>query len=118
MKTDSMSDIALQIAALPKENKQRSRIVIITQGKDEVLLAQGIKHDAVIIGTNSSIIFYFYSDGKIQSFKTTVLSAEQIVDTNGAGDAFVGGNLHFILSYIYYKLVIRNYVKRSQEMFF
>ena len=37
-----MSDIALQMAALPKENKERSRIVIITQGKDEVLLAQGI----------------------------------------------------------------------------
>jgi len=39
-----MSDIALQMAALPKENKQRSRIVIITQGKDEVLLAQGIQY--------------------------------------------------------------------------
>jgi len=76
LKTDSMSDIALQMAALPKENKERSRIVIITQGKDEVLLAQ---------------------DGKVQSFKTTVLSPEQIVDTNGAGDAFVGGFLSQLL---------------------
>jgi len=76
LKEGSMSDIALQMAALPKENKQRSRIVIITQGKDEVLLAQ---------------------DGKVQSFKTTVLSSEQIVDTNGAGDAFVGGFLSQLL---------------------
>jgi hypothetical protein len=36
-----MSEIALGIAALPKENKNRSRIVIITQGKDDVIIAQG-----------------------------------------------------------------------------
>jgi hypothetical protein len=35
-----MSEIALGIAALPKENKNRSRIVIITQGKDDVIIAQ------------------------------------------------------------------------------
>lgn len=43
-----MSDIALQMAALPKENKERSRIVIITQGKDEVLLAQGINIERMV----------------------------------------------------------------------
>jgi hypothetical protein len=37
-----MEDIALQIAALPKENKNSNRIVIITQGVDDVVLAQGI----------------------------------------------------------------------------
>ncbi len=36
-----MSEIALSIAALPKENKNRNRIVIITQGKDDVIIAQG-----------------------------------------------------------------------------
>jgi len=36
-----MDDIALQIAALSKENKNSSRIVIITQGVDDVVLAQG-----------------------------------------------------------------------------
>ncbi len=35
------SEIALSIAALPKENKRRNRIVIITQGKDDVIVAQG-----------------------------------------------------------------------------
>lgn len=38
---EDMSEIALGIAALPKENKNRSRIVIITQGKDDVIIAQG-----------------------------------------------------------------------------
>jgi len=76
LKGETMSDIAAQIAALPKENKLKSRIVIITQGKDEVIVAQ---------------------DAKISTFKTSVLSAEQIVDTNGAGDAFVGGFLSQLL---------------------
>jgi len=71
LKGKTMSDIAAQIAALPKENKLKSLIVIITQGKDEVIEVQ---------------------DAKISTFKTSVLSVEQIVDTNGAGDAFVGGN--------------------------
>ena len=43
-KGETMSDIAAQIAALPKENKLRSRIVIITQGKDEVIVVQGIHY--------------------------------------------------------------------------
>lgn len=37
-----MSEIALSIAALPKENHKRKRIVIITQGKDDVIIAQGM----------------------------------------------------------------------------
>ena len=45
-----MEDIALQIAALPKENKTSSRIVIITQGVDDVVLAQGIlKYIEVVV---------------------------------------------------------------------
>jgi len=39
-----MSDIAAQIAALPKENKLKSLIVIITQGKDEVIEVQGMHY--------------------------------------------------------------------------
>lgn len=76
LKEGSIPDIALQIAALSRENERKTRIVIITQGKDEVVLAQ---------------------DGKISTFKTTILSAEKIVDTNGAGDAFVGGFLSQLL---------------------
>lgn len=70
--TTNIKEIALKIAALPKEGSQRSRMAVITQGHDPVLLAQ---------------------DGKIVEFPVKSLPQEKIVDTNGAGDAFVGGFL-------------------------
>ncbi|XP_046650137.1 adenosine kinase-like [Daphnia pulicaria] len=73
---EDMSEIALSIAALPKENKNRNRIVIITQGKDDVIIAQ---------------------DGKVTRIPAISVPSEKIVDTNGAGDAFVGGFISQIL---------------------
>ncbi|KAK3853436.1 hypothetical protein Pcinc_031615 [Petrolisthes cinctipes] len=70
--TTNVEEIALKMSALPKENSSRSRIVIITQGADNVILAR---------------------DGKIRKFPATKLSEEELIDTNGAGDAFVGGFL-------------------------
>lgn len=66
----AMIDIALEIASLPKENKLRTRVVVITQGKDDVIVAK---------------------DGQVNQYPVTVVPSENIVDTNGAGDAFVGG---------------------------
>jgi hypothetical protein len=37
----SIADIALEMSSLPKENKLRSRIVVITQGKDDVVVVLG-----------------------------------------------------------------------------
>ena len=37
----TIADIALEMSSLPKENKQRSRIVVITQGKDDVVAVLG-----------------------------------------------------------------------------
>ena len=51
-------------------------MVVFTQGPEPVIIAK---------------------DGKIQEFPATHLSQEQIVDTNGAGDAFVGGKSIFNL---------------------
>jgi len=34
---------------------------------------------------------YFLTEGKAQEFPATSVKASDIVDTNGAGDAFVGG---------------------------
>lgn len=48
------------------------RVAIITQGKDPVLLAK---------------------DGKVIEIPVDVIASDKIVDTNGAGDAFVGGFL-------------------------
>jgi len=33
----------------------------------------------------------FISDGIVNEFSATHLAPEEVVDTNGAGDAFVGG---------------------------
>lgn len=70
--TKDLKEIAQKIAKLPKENTKRQRIVIITQGPDPVLLCR---------------------EGKITEFPILPLKEEEIIDTNGAGDAWVGGFL-------------------------
>jgi len=65
-----LKEIGKKILDLPKLNKDRPRIVILTQGKDPVLL---IEKD------------------KITEFNVPLLEREKMIDTNGAGDAFVGG---------------------------
>ncbi|GIX95940.1 adenosine kinase 2 [Caerostris extrusa] len=69
---DSIEDIALRISELPKKNTLVPRIVIITQGDNSVIMA---------------------TEGKITLYPTVNVPPEEIVDTNGAGDAFVGGFL-------------------------
>jgi len=70
--TTSIPEIAMKIAQLPKENGSRSRLVVITQGAENVVAVQ---------------------HGQVLEFPVTSLAKEEIVDTNGAGDAFVGGFL-------------------------
>ncbi|XP_012230643.1 uncharacterized protein Adk2 isoform X2 [Linepithema humile] len=64
--------IALKISEMNKINKKRKRIVVITQGAEAVLLAK---------------------DGTVTEYPVVKLPGEKVVDTNGAGDAFVGGFL-------------------------
>lgn len=71
-----VAEIAKRIAMLPKENGSKSRLVVITQGSDPVIV---VEH------------------GKVLQFPVTSLSNDKIVDTNGAGDAFVGG---FLAQYV------------------
>ncbi|ALC44309.1 CG11255 [Drosophila busckii] len=70
--TDDLREIGKRLVALKKLNTERPRIAILTQGCDPVLL---IQHDS------------------IQEFPVKMLAVHEIVDTNGAGDAFVGGFL-------------------------
>lgn len=70
--TDSVEAIALKIAALPKASGVRGRVVVITQGKEPVVVAK---------------------DGAVTLYPVPLLPKEDIVDFNGAGDAFVGGFL-------------------------
>lgn len=70
--TEDIKEIALKISQLEKVNKNRSRMVVITQGSKQTLVAQ---------------------DGAVKEFAVVKIKEEAIVDTNGAGDAFVGGFL-------------------------
>ncbi|KIO18438.1 hypothetical protein M407DRAFT_246482 [Tulasnella calospora MUT 4182] len=71
-KPTDLPAVALALAKLPKSNASRPRTVVITSGSE-----------ATVVATSDSDDTKTYSVNK--------LSDEQIVDTNGAGDAFAGG---------------------------
>ncbi|XP_054804238.1 adenosine kinase 2-like [Prosopis cineraria] len=71
--TDKVEEIAVKISQWPKASGKHKRITVITQGADPVCVAE--------------------EDGKVNLFPVTPLPKEKLVDTNGAGDAFVGGFL-------------------------
>ncbi|CAJ0642048.1 12191_t:CDS:2 [Entrophospora sp. SA101] len=73
-KETDIKEIALKIAKLPKVNTKRQRIVIITQGSSPTILA-------------------YQNEDRVHEFKVNTIADDEIVDTNGAGDAFVGGFL-------------------------
>ena len=65
--------IASSIALLPKSNPSHPRIVIFTQGARETVMVTSDEPN------------------NPQIFPVNPLRDDQIVDTNGAGDAFAGG---------------------------
>lgn len=67
--TENLKEIGQK---LTKFNSNKTRVVILTQGHDPVLL---------------------FDNDKITEFPVVELTESEIVDTNGAGDAFVGGFL-------------------------
>lgn len=76
LQTRDIREIARRISMLPKENGSKGRLVIITQGSDPVVCVY---------------------QGNVLEFPAEKLPADRIVDTNGAGDAFVGG---FLAQYV------------------
>ncbi|XP_016390154.1 adenosine kinase-like [Sinocyclocheilus rhinocerous] len=70
--TEDIEEIAKKAQSLPKENKKRQRIVVFTQGKEGTVMTKG---------------------DKVETFPVLEIDQSEIVDTNGAGDAFVGGFL-------------------------
>ncbi|KAG7279584.1 hypothetical protein CRUP_034172 [Coryphaenoides rupestris] len=71
-KTKDIDEIASLCQDLPKENQKRRRVVVFTQGKDPTVATVG---------------------DKVTRFPVVDIDQNDIVDTNGAGDAFVGGFL-------------------------
>jgi adenosine kinase len=74
MGTKDVKEIALKMAAMPKKNTARPRMVVITQGENSTVVA---------------------SEGKVTEY--AVSKVEKVVDTNGAGDAFCGGFLAMLI---------------------
>lgn len=68
--TKDIKEIALAVTKLEKINDKRKRIVIFTQGHGPVILAK---------------------DNTVTEFPVEQVPGDKVVDTNGAGDAFVGG---------------------------
>lgn len=68
-----LKSVALAVAALPKKNSGRPRTVIFTQGSESTIVAV---------------------NGVAKEYAVEKLPKELLVDTNGAGDAFVGGFLN------------------------
>ncbi|CAG8493406.1 14182_t:CDS:2 [Racocetra persica] len=81
--TKDLKAIALKIANLHKINTSRSRVVIITQGSEPTIVAK-------------------QSDGSVNEFSVIPINVKEIVDTNGAGDSFVGG---FLSQYVQGKTI-------------
>ena len=77
---DNIPAIAKSIAMLPKLNPSRQRTVIITQGAE------------------STIVVSAADPNNPKVFPVDRLEDQQIVDTNGAGDAFAGGLLGALVS--------------------
>jgi len=74
---EDLKEVALKIASSPKKNSARPRTVIFTQGSASTIVA---------------------CNGKVEEYTVTPLPKEELVDTNGAGDAFVGGFLAGLLA--------------------
>lgn len=73
LETKDIKEIAKHLAELPKKNKKRDRVAIITQGTLPTIVA--------------------VSGKEIKEYPVHEISKSEINDTNGAGDAFAGGFL-------------------------
>jgi adenosine kinase len=76
LKLTSIPEIAKHIALLPKVNTARQRVVVITQGPDATIVAIAKEGKA-----------------EVSEYPTAKIPDEEIIDSNGAGDAFAGGFL-------------------------
>jgi adenosine kinase len=71
-----LAKIAMHIAGMPKKGKP-GRTVVFTQGSKSTIVVR---------------------NGVVTEYKVEELAKEKLVDTNGAGDAFVGGFLSQLVS--------------------
>jgi adenosine kinase len=80
---DDLGELCINFVKLPKRNKHKKRVVVITSGPNPAYIAE-----------------YDFSEEKLSffnSFSPEPVDENLIIDTNGAGDAFAGG---FLFSYM------------------
>lgn len=75
--TTSIEEIATRLALEEKERKRVRRLVVITRGGEPIIVAQQVDDENV----------------DIKQFPCKPIPKLEMVDTNGAGDSFVGGFL-------------------------
>lgn len=68
----TIQEVARKIAMEPKASGMRARMVVLTQGAGNVIICH---------------------DGKLSEYPVEAIPESEMVDVNGAGDAFVGGFL-------------------------
>jgi adenosine kinase len=68
--TTDLKEIALKVAAMPKANGTRARVAICTHGAEPTIIATA---------------------GSVTEYPIAACTKDEIIDTNGAGDAWVGG---------------------------
>ncbi|KAJ9117094.1 hypothetical protein QFC24_006553 [Naganishia onofrii] len=93
MADSSVAQIATAIANLPKSNASRPRLVIITQGSSSTLVASSSPSSTATPTSGAAKCNLSASDPNPKTYPVPKLEDSQIVDTNGAGDAFAGGFL-------------------------
>jgi adenosine kinase len=72
-----LGNLCVELSKLPKANKNKNRVVIITSGPNPAFVTE--------FNFNTNAVEYS------GSFSPPYVKEESIVDTNGAGDAFAGG---------------------------
>ena len=116
-----VAEIAMKISKMPKASGHRARTVVFTQGMEDTVVAKvGPPHTLTPpdphlkgawypVGFNPCVyqvknriqnvpfkccnLHRYTKEGKLYRFPVIPLATEKLVDTNGAGDAFVGGFL-------------------------
>jgi adenosine kinase len=73
----SVANVALEISKIARTIGDKPRICVITQGAESTVVA---------------------TEGKVTEYKVPPLEADKIIDSNGAGDAFVGGFLAALIN--------------------
>jgi len=94
-----IQEIAIEVCKFNKENKEKDRVVVITQGADYVVTS---------VTSKESI--------ESNKFPVKLLDPTSIVDSNAAGDAFVGGFLSQLIESRDLSTCVRAGIHGAQEV--